>query len=498
MKITQLIFKMLISLVLGLVFSFAFNIFLFNLPARPLVDRLLLIGVAALAFGYLVFAVLEQPDKLKPAWTAIHEKSVRWKSTALVSFLREHAPGLILALFFVCVYTYLGLRLNHPGIDTTDNFLDADNFTWMRRIAWENGYQYEMRGPHPFAYLIFRPLGWIFNLFLQNPFLSALLLNTLTGGLCVFLAWIFVKDRFQNKIYALLIAALMGSTTSHLWFGSVIESYIFSAAALMSFFVLLQSKKDATCGLILAGLVTFGITLTNVLQTFIGFLVTRPKIKGLIRYAGIVISLGLILSLIQSAWYPSSKLFFLASNALAERDFSISIFQEPSWRAMGRIVLLIRTILVYTVIAPRPFVFGEEVGGAFPRFNFFLIAPGEYAFSSYDGLGNLLVFLWAGLLLAAGIFFLRNTIRKRNPDMALAFVLCIAFNFALHLSYGYEPFLYSPDWAYALVFFVALALGGFAQARWFHVGLLVFFVLLAYNQWQFFKFVFDTIAPFLG
>jgi hypothetical protein len=82
-------------------------------------------------------------------------------------------------------------------------------------------------------------------------------------------------------------------------------------------------------------------------------------------------------------------------------------------------------------------------------------------------------------------------------DISLALGLCVLFNFVLHLNYGYEPFLYSPDWAYALIFFVALSLGPLAKNRFFQSGLLVFLILLAYNQFQFFQFIFNTIAPFI-
>jgi putative flippase GtrA len=77
-------------------------------------------------------------------------------------------------------------------------------------------------------------------------------------------------------------------------------------------------------------------------------------------------------------------------------------------------------------------------------------------------------------------------------------IISILFNFVLHLSYGFESFLYSPDWAYALIFFVGLSLGPLAKNRILQAGMLVFLVLLAYNQVQFFQFVLATIAPFYG
>jgi hypothetical protein len=423
--------------------------------------------------------------------------------SALQFDLRGNIPGLILALIFFAVYTSISLQLNNLSVDTTDNFLDADNSSWMTRISAPEGSSLEMRGPHPFAYFIFRPLGWFLNLFTHNPPLSAILLTTFTGALCVFMAWVFIKRQVGDSVYALLIASLLGLSTAHIFFGSVIETYIFSAAALIGFVLILQKDENSIACLVGMSLLTFGITLTNFVQNFIAFCVKKfsPKtfrvsFTEIFRFTAFTLSLGILFSVIHAAWFPSSNLFFLLSGAQAEEEFAVSIFQEPAWRAIGRVLLLIRTVLLYTVIAPQPYVFGREVGGTFPRFNFFKISPETYSYSSYGGLGNVLVLVWAVLLLISGFFFLRNLIRTRKADLSLAFALCVGFNFILHVNYGYEPFLYSPDWAYALIFFVALSLAPLAKNRLFQGGAAVFLILLAYNQFQFFQFVFKTIALF--
>jgi hypothetical protein len=366
-----------------------------------------------------------------------------------------------------------------------------------------------MRGPHPFAYFILRPFGWLLNLVTSDPRLSAILLNTFVGALCVFMAWVFIKQKSQNSIYALLIASLLGLSTSHFFFGSVIESYIFSAAALIGFVLTLQNNRGTLFAPVMMSVITFGITLTNFVQNIIGFAVDqlpnasqKAAIKSyfvkVFQFTALAFSLGIIISIIHAAWYPSSRLFFQLSDAKIEGDFSLSIFQEPQWKIIGRIVLLIRTILLYTVIAPKPYVFGAEVGAWLPYFNFFKVTPELYSYSSYTGMGNILVFAWAVLLLMSGIFFLWNLFRSRKADLSLAFALSLLFNFILHFSYGFEPFLYSPDWAYALIFFVGLSLAPLAGNRIFQGILLVFLILLAYNQIQLFHLILDAIAPFYG
>lgn len=492
------ILRLFLSALLALVVSFAFNLLFLDLFERAATDQLLLMAFSTAALGYLIFS----------AWGNIRFKLSlpKFDADSIRAWLREHAPGVALAILFFAAYTWFGLKLNFADSDTTDNFLDADNYPWMLRIAHPNGNLLEMRGPHPFAYFVLRPFGWLLNLFTSDPWLSAVLLNTLVGALCVFMAWVFIKRHTQNSTYALLIAALLGLSTSHFFFGAVIESYIFSAAALIGVALALQKNNGTLFAPVTTSVITFGITLTNFAQAFIGFAVNQLDglsrktlgsfVAKIFKFTALTLSLGIIISVVHAAWYPSSRLFFQLSDAQIEQDFSRFLFYEPQWKIIGRVILLVRTILLYTVIAPQPFVFGKEVGAWLPYFNFFKLSPQIYAYSSYDGLGNILVFAWAALLLLSGIFFLRNLIRARKFDLSLAFILSLLFNFLLHLNYGFEPFLYSPDWAYALIFFVGVSLAPLANNRFLQGALLVFLVLLAYNQVQLFQFILDTIAPF--
>jgi hypothetical protein len=295
-----------------------------------------------------------------------------------------------------------------------------------------------------------------------------------------------------------LIASLLGLSTSHFFFASVVETYIFSALVLIVFCVLLQKNESSIGSLVFVSVITFGITLTNFVQTFIGFVVSRPRIKEVIRFAGLAISLSVIFSLVQAALYPSSKLFFLPAGAQAEEEFTFSPFHQESWRVIGRILLLIRTVFLYTVVAPQPYVFTMEVGGTFPRFNFFKIAPEIFSYSSYHGWTNLLIIAWAMILFFAGLLFVIDLFRTRKVDIRLGLLLCILFNFALHLYYGYEPFLYSPDWAYALIFFTGLSFSRFSAHKIFLAGMTIFVIALLINQLQFFNYVFTSIAPFMS
>ena len=175
------------------------------------------------------------------------------------------------------------------------------------------------------------------------------------------------QTQFQDPIYALLIASLLGLSTAHIFFGSVVETYIFSAAALIGFVLILQKRTEfhvCACGDERCHFWDYASrTLSKTLSAFLFLFLNISQVKRqrplgsllnkIFRFTALTLSFGIVISLIHAAWYPSSKLFFLLSDAQAEEEFAFSIFQEPTWRAVGRAMLLVRTILLYTVIAPQ-------------------------------------------------------------------------------------------------------------------------------------------------
>ena len=441
---------------------------------------------------------------LSPTWSAWTLRILdlrgwrdRWGEIPLWAFARNNLPGLLLGTIFFGAYTLLSYVFNHPGMDLTENFLAADNFAWMLRLAAPDGTRIEMRAVHPFAFFIFRPLIWLFSLlFSGDRYAATLLLIPLAGGGCVVLAWLFIKRWTGSQAYAMLIASLLGVSTAHLLFASLVESYIFSAAVLLLFFLLLLDEKTHWLALVAVGVLTFGVTITNFIQTFIGFVVARPRLRAIFMYGLMASALAITLTALHAAVFPSALTFYDPAGAGVESEYSIPILGEPAWRVSGRVMMLARNILLYSIVAPRPFILTKEVGGTFPRFNFFQLTPGNYSFSSYEGLGKVLILTWAVLLAAAALAFLWRSVRSRRLDLSAAFPLVILFNFILHLGYGYEPFLYSADWTYALVLFVAVSLSSLGKRRWFQAGLGIFVGLLMWNQWRFLHTILEAITPF--
>ena len=459
------------------------------------IDKILFFALAIGAFSLIIKCLIDVFQR-KSHIVSNLRRNTRIPDIETIKLLFfQNSPGLLVALVFIIVYLIIGSIFNAPQTAAIDNYMNADNLDWIMHIADPSGYLLIMRMPHPFALFLFRPIGWFLNFFFNDPYHTASFLNALAGGLSVFLAWLFIKTQSGSRIHALLVAILIGVSTAHLVFGSIVETYIFSATLLIAFFLLLlRNASDSTLTTI--SLLSLGLTITNFVQTFIGFVVSRPRWKEIIHFTGIVLSLGFIFTLIHALWYPSSNPFFLISSFKGENTYTFSILSEPFWNTYGRIILLLRTMLLYSVIAPLPYV----VEGALPSFQFFRWENlhKTYLYSEYDGLGNILVYVWVGLLFFAGFSILLRFYRNRRIDLSFAFIGCLVFNFLLHCIYGDDPILYSPNWTFALIFFISIGMGNLAKSRISQFGLLIFVLLVIYNQWQFIIFLIDTVSSNMG
>jgi len=451
-------------------------------------------------------------------------------SSRFFGFLRANLAGILLALLFFSAYFSLAVAysvvLRDPTRNFDDNFYDGDPTSWMNRFAAPAAQLIDMRPVHPFAFLIFRPLTWWIALLLNgNTFYAALLLNAGVGGVCVLLAWMIVR-RWTNTAYALLIASVLGASVAHLLFSTYLESYIFSAASLLAFVLALQSENKSLKALVPIGLLVFGITITNFIQTGILFLFTdgqavrRTLFSGsassenkirlssfiskgwcdapmgrIIRYGLIVLASAAALAYLQVRLYPTSQPFYDITYMLAERRYSIS--SNTPDRIYKRGYVMARTITLFSVVGPRPLALLKEVGCTFPCFKTYKPHYGADLITSYAGFGSGLARVWFGiLLLALGLYLWKLFKSPKSVPLESALLLIILFNFFLHVFYGDDPLLYSPDWTYAVVLFVALGFKDFADNKWLQLAGLVFLSALMVNNWGFLHAMLVDVAPY--
>jgi len=325
--------------------------------------------------------------------------------------IRDNLPGLLAAAFFFSVYLILVSIFNRPVFDVDDIFFDSDGLLWRLRFTTENWRDYYWRSVHPFVLLLIRPPVALISIFLKGDRLSAaFILVASSGAFCVFLAWYFVRKITGNTTYALLIASILGASTSHLAFGSLIETYIFLAAAAM-FFTILLLKERPLFAYVLAGLPGIGITLTNFAQTVIAFLMVKRDFKRWVKYGLIVGLLTFPLTLINNFIYPDANPYFFDLSSLnAEAD---NTFVPTASRALA----VARVMALHSVVAPDPLILQEEI----PFLKVWIFKAEPLQVSEYDTLpGNVLAVFWLGLLILGGLLFLKN-IRKEDHRFSLPF-----------------------------------------------------------------------------
>lgn len=424
------------------------------------------------------------------AWFDLQMKSTgldaALKSTKFYLFIERNLPGLVLAFLFLGIYLLNASVINHPRFDVDDIYFDADGLNYRLRLTTDTWRDYYWRSVHPFMILLLKPPVDLISFFLKGDKLfGAYLFVAGAGAACVYLAWAFIKEATKNPVYASLVAALLGLSTSHLFFGSFIESYIFLAASLLLFYVLLIKDRPFSA-LVMAGLAVIGITHSNFAQNVIAFFSVKFNIKQTIRFVATVLVFLVLLTLLNNLLYPEAHPFFFIPSTLQAEESNLYPLNRLRIHGMARAFLL------HNVIAPTPILHTGEI--PFVQFRFF--KPEIDKLSQYTTpLQNSTVSLWLGSLALAGFLFIKDYKKNLRNGFYYALAGGMILNAGLHLRYGKELFLYSPNWTYALVLLVGMAWQPVSGKRWFQIVLLALLSLIALNNRQLFLTFIEILIP---
>ena len=411
-------------------------------------------------------------------WTLSLIQTRRLRLTRIREFMDANLGGLLIGIIFFLVYFPLASALNQPVFEFDDIFFDTDSNLWRWRFATDHYQDYYTRTVHPFVLIIVRPFVSLIGFFLKGEtFYASFALIALTGALCVFLVWYFVKKTTGGSLYALLIAALFGASASQLVFGSLLETYGFLGAVALIFIVLLL-RQSPLYALVITGLAAFGITVSNLAQTVIAHFFVKRDIKQLIKYGLIVGALVVPLNLLNNFIYPDAHPYMwdLSTLTWEEKNVFPPTLQRANY--LGRVMVL------HSIVAPEPLLMKEDI----PFIKVWMFraslkkAPMRIA-QYEDLLGSSLSYLWMGFVILGGVLFLKN-IFKQDNRFTFGFIVTLLFYFVLHLRYGRDVFLYSSNWTYAIILTLALAWKEVSHRRWFQIALLVFVTLLLANNFK--------------
>lgn len=393
----------------------------------------------------------------------------------LISFINTNLNGIIIFIVFFLVYFLLANIFNQPLFNFDDIFFDTDAKLWRARFGTEQYEDVYWRTVHPFVLIIVRPCANLISFFLKGDLLFAsFVLIALTGALSVFLVWYFVKGTTHNSLYASLIASLFGASTSQLIFGSILETYGFLGLFAIIFIVLLF-KNSPTWALVLTGLAAFGITVSNIAQTVIAHFIVKRNFWQLVKYGLIVLALIIPLNLLNNFIYPKAHPYLWEVSTLQYEEKNVFPIE------MQRANYLIRVMAFNSFVAPYPILYKEDIP-FIKTWMFLATTKGVLRVAEYKDLfSSFVVYSWAGLMLLGGVIFLKNILKQDNR-FQFTFILIMLFSFALHLRYGRDVFLYSSNWTYAIILFLALAWKELADKIWFQTTLLTFLILLLINN----------------
>jgi hypothetical protein len=418
------------------------------------------------------------------AWLEILVDRNRFHLPSLTLAVGRIGPGMMLSGLFFCTYFLFASIFNQPAFDVDDIFFDTDGLLWRTRLTTEAYQDYYWRPVHPYVLLLLRPLITLVSFLLKGDKLAAaFLLTAFAGAMCVFLAWYFVRRLSGNAAYAAITASLLGASTAHLVFSSLIETYIFLAVLMLAFVVLL-AVDGRMISLVLAGAASFGITITNFIPTAIVFLFVKRDVRRWLRYGVLVIVLSVTLTQLNNWIFPDSQPDIFDPSSYSGEAGNTFL---PSLHRAG---VIGRVMFLHSMVAPTPLILKEEI----PFRKVWISKAEPLRVSEYaPGFADWVAVIWLALLILGGLLFLKN-IKSADMRFQPAFIAILGFHFILHLQYGKDVFLYSTNWMYAIILFLAGAWREFAHRWWFQLILLVFLLLLLVNNSRLFHIMLGTSA----
>ena len=315
-------------------------------------------------------------------------------------------------------------------LSTHDVWFEGDLRRVFANMVDRNSDHYRSK-VHPLFSLVAYAMTWVPRRALSmDPVVSVRIVGAAVafvwGGLLYRLLHVITR----NVAAALLLTGTALASASFLFWATVPETYIFgSASILFALLVTLKPYEGRVTGAIAS---TLAFTVTNVMAGLAAAIVTLPWRRAL-QAAANALCIVVILWGVQKYAIPSTQ-FFIGDKE--EKDYMFRLDGE-------RVASVARSFVVTSMVMPTP---TRET-----RY----YQPEAILFTQRSPLsGWAAIVAWLGLLLL-GILGLRDAADVRA--LRLALLLTLAGQFALHVVYGEETFLYSLHFLPLLVLLAAFA-----------------------------------------
>jgi hypothetical protein len=365
-----------------------------------------------------------------------------------------------LLLVFWAVYFRIGMAMEHRGTLRNNMFFHSDIGRVIGDIARANA-PHDRTSVHPLFVLLTHPFGAGLNAFIKSPPVAAATLNSFAGGLSVALACLFFRIAGVSLRRAVLGALFLGLSASHLYFGSAPETYIFSLISIILLFLGVRLKPGDWRYFLPAGIVSFGVLITNGAMAVITYGVSLAPTMGWIRRLSLAAVLGLgillvsaALALVQKQIWPKSDLFFRPAALEREKGFESD---RRTWQLVAqREALLLRYVLIFDFIAPETYLNNEKPTRP-------ALQISTKSLNALPAWGRVAAGIWSGLMLCG--VWLTAKYRLYRRAVVLGLLLCILDNLFLHTLYGDDMFLYSCNTCFTVLAWALLCLSEVKNRR---------------------------------
>lgn len=380
--------------------------------------------------------------------------------------------GLGLGFFALYLGWGLAFHLRSPRLFYyLDQLADADIPSRIMDLTRPQGPHLRAQF-HPLFVLLLNPLGFGLRAGLRalgveaSGRVAAIVLCAAAGGVGVAVFSLLLRGLGIASFRRILWSLVFGLSASELFFGSLPESWIFSGLSLLVLFALGVRPRPPRDGLVVAGTAAFGMAVTNLAAA--GLVRTRWLVSegrggrlvgDLARYLALVLLATALLSALQSAVYPGASPFY-RPDPLAQEDRQSFVGAFAPAALAERAGGVLAHLFFFNLAAPRLLV--TETGT--PRTIVDFPDPSGAALRPE---GAVHAILWVALLVLGG----RGLVRVRDP-LALALLVWLTLQAALHLVFGTSLFLYSCQWTFAVVALAAVGTNRLRGARALDLALL--------------------------
>ena len=408
----------------------------------------------------------------------------------LVHALLSVQAGLFV-VFFAFYYLAAQQLVNAPMYERDDVFFRADTSRALKDMTGERTQHHVHTTGHPNFVIFNQPLGNYLRDKIKHAHYgmgkaeaakpASIIMTSLAGAGTVALFCALLLAHGLPPLRAGLFSAVLGCSATQMFYASTPETYGFSALGLTAVAFLASRRDLSERWWQAASVYAWSMLTTNIALVGIWALARfwqmplKTLVVKLVKVMAMTLALTVVISLIQAAIYPDTKMFFMPS----------SVARESTWLDWTRLQhpventrVLLQHLWLSNIIGPEPvrtIMFGKPMAS---------IEAGQWE----TVLPSLpLLALWAVFLAATAVSLFQRAFYR---PAILAGLGVLAFNFLFFFVFGNDRMLYAALWTSTSVFVVAAGVELRLQHRArlapvANIALIVLVLGMGWHNWHF-------------